>query len=136
MKYAVIDTNVLVSSQMTHHEDSATRRTLRLILNGDVTPVITPAILAEYQEVLSRPKLHIRQETAEMVITYFIKYGKTVTPVAYAKPLPDEKDRAFLEAALALFDEDAVLVTGNAKHFPPAPFIVTPAEFIARIADI
>ena len=47
MKYAVIDTNVLVSSQMTHHEDSATRRTLRLILNGDVTPVITPAILAE-----------------------------------------------------------------------------------------
>ena len=71
-----------------------------------------------------------------MVITHFIKYGKTVTPVAYAKPLPDEKDRAFLEAALALFDEDAVLVTGNAKHFPPAPFIVTPAEFIARIADI
>lgn len=95
MKYAVIDTNVLVSSQMTHHEDSATRRTLRLILNGDVTPVISPAILAEYHEVLSRPKLHIRQETAEMVIAHFIKYGKTVTPVAYAKPLPDEKDSPF-----------------------------------------
>ena len=133
MKYAVIDTNVLVSSQMTHHEDSATRRTLRLILNGSVTPVITPAILAEYQEVLSRPKLHIHQETAEMVITHFIKYGKTVTPVAYAKPLPDEKDRPFLEAALAMFDDDAVLVTGNAKHFPPAAFVVTPAEFVERV---
>ena len=71
-------------------------------LSSTAMCVITPAILAEYQEVLSRPKLHIRQETAEMVITHFIKYGKTVTPVAYAKPLPDEKDRAFLEAALAL----------------------------------
>ena len=135
MKYAVVDTNVLVSSQITHHEDSATRRTLRLILNGDVTPVITPAILSEYQEVLSRPKFHIRQEVAEMVIAHFIKYGKIVTPVAYAKPFPDEKDRAFFEAVLAMFDDDAVLVTGNAKHFPPAPFVVSPAEFIERMGS-
>ena len=130
MKYAVIDTNVLVSSQMTHHEDSATRRTLKLILEGVVTPVVSPVILAEYQEVLSRTKFHIPQEVAKMVIAHFRKYGKTVTPVAYAKPLPDEKDRAFLEAALALFDDGAVLVTGNKRHFPAAGFILTPTEFV------
>ena len=35
MKYAVIDTNVLVSSQMTHHEDSATRRTPFIVTPAD-----------------------------------------------------------------------------------------------------
>lgn len=133
MRYAVIDTNVLVSAQMTRHEDSATRRVVRFVFDGHVTPIVTHAILAEYREVLSRPKFHFRQDVADTLISHFRKYGRFVRPTPYAKPLPDEKDRAFLEAALALFDEGAMLVTGNAKHFPPAPFVVTPAEFVALL---
>lgn len=136
MRYAAIDTNVLVSSQMTRHEDSATRRVVKFVFDGYVTPIITDAILAEYQEVLSRSKFNFQQEVVDTIVSHFRKRGKYVEPTPYSKKLLDEKDRPFLEAALAMFDDDAVLVTGNAKHFPPAPFIVTPAEFIARIADI
>ena len=60
--------------------------------------------------------------------------GRTVTPIAYSQKLPDEKDRVFLEAALALFDDGAVLVTGNKRHFPAADFVLSPSEFIALIA--
>ena len=133
MRYAVIDTNVLVSAQMTRHEDSATRRVVKFVFDGYVTPIVTHAILAEYQEVLSRSKFHFRQEVADTIVSHFRKYGKHVEPTSYPQKLPDEKDRAFFEAALALFDEDAALVTGNAKHFPPAPFIMTPAEFVERL---
>lgn len=28
--------------------------------------------------------------------------------------------------------DNALLVTGNAKHFPQAPFIITPADFAAQ----
>ena len=133
MRYAVIDTNVLVSAQMTQYEDSATRRVVKFVFDGYVTPVVTPAILSEYQEVLSRPKFHFRQDVAETIVSHFRQYGKFAETTPYAKPIPDEKDRVFLEAALALFDDGAVLVTGNTKHFPPAPFVVTPTEFVASL---
>ena len=135
MRYAVIDTNVLVSAQMTRHDDSATRLVVRFIFDGHVTPIVTHTILAEYREVLSRPKFHFRQDVADTIISHFSKYGRLVEPTPYAKPLSDEKDRAFLEAALSLFDQGAMLVTGNAKHFPPAPFVVTPAAFIALLKN-
>lgn len=31
--------------------------------------------------------------------------------------------------------EDAYLVTGNIKHFPKKPFVVTPAEMLAIIEE-
>lgn len=134
MRYVVIDTNVLVSAQIAQHEDSATRQVVKFVFDGYVTPIVTHAILAEYQEVLSRPKFHFRQDVVNTVVSHFRKYGRFVEPTPYAKTLPDEKDRAFLEAALALFDDGAVLVTGNKRHFPAADFVLSPSEFITLIA--
>ena len=134
MRFAVIDTNVLVSAQMTQHEDSATRQVVKFIFDGYVTPIVTHAILAEYEEVLSRPKFHIRQDVVDTIVSHFHNYGRFVEPTPYARTLPDEKDRAFLEAALALFDDGVVLVTGNKRHFPAADFILSPSEFITLIA--
>ena len=134
MRYAVIDTNVLVSAQMTQHEDSATRQVVRLVFDGSVTPIVTHAILAEYQEVLSRPKFHFRQDVADTIVSHFREYGRFVEPTPCAMTLPDEKDRAFLEAALALLVEGAVLVTGNKRHFPASDFVLSPSEFAALIA--
>ncbi len=43
--------------------------------------------------------------------------------------LPDEKDRVFYEVTMKSNEErDSMLVTGNMKHFPIKPFIVTPKE--------
>jgi putative PIN family toxin of toxin-antitoxin system len=133
MRYAVIDTNVIIAAQLTRHDDSATRRIIKAVFAEIVTPIVTPAILAEYAEVMSRKKFKIAQEVVSSVLSYFGRYGHHVIPVAYSGGLIDEKDRPFLEAVLAMFDEDACLITGNAKHFPQAPFIVSPAEFVTMI---
>ena len=36
----------------------------------------------------------------------------------------------------ALSQEDSYLVTGNIKHFPKKPFIVTPTEMVAIISEM
>ncbi|MCQ2072302.1 MAG: PIN domain-containing protein [Bacteroidaceae bacterium] len=41
---------------------------------------------------------------------------------------PDPKDIVFYEVALS--KEGSFLVTGNIKHFPKDPIVVTPAEFL------
>ena len=45
-------------------------------------------------------------------------------------PLPDESDRKFYDTAKAVA---AILVTGNAKHYPPDdPLIMTPRDFYEK----
>ncbi|MCX4339092.1 MAG: hypothetical protein OSJ72_05555 [Lachnospiraceae bacterium] len=44
--------------------------------------------------------------------------------------LPDMKDLPFYEVVLEKRDDEAYLVTGNIKHFPHEPFIVTPRELL------
>jgi len=41
---------------------------------------------------------------------------------------PDPKDVVFYEVALS--KEGSYLVTGNIKHFPKSPIVVTPAELL------
>ncbi len=45
--------------------------------------------------------------------------------------LPDPKDRIFYEVVMEKRKtEEAYLVTGNIRHFPVKPFVVTPREMI------
>ena len=45
--------------------------------------------------------------------------------------LPDPKDLVFYEVVMEeRKEEDAYLVTGNIRHFPNKPFIVTPREML------
>ena len=45
--------------------------------------------------------------------------------------MPDEDDRVFYEVTLSM--EDSFLVTGNLKHYPSSPQVITPADFIKLI---
>ena len=42
-------------------------------------------------------------------------------------------DLVFYEVVMEKREDDAYLVTGNLRHFPPRNFIVTPAEMMALI---
>jgi len=42
--------------------------------------------------------------------------------------MPDEKKRVFYEVSLS--KEDSFLVTGNLKHFPNVPRVITAAEMM------
>jgi predicted nucleic acid-binding protein len=41
--------------------------------------------------------------------------------------MKDETDRKFYDTAKS---SSATLITGNMKHYPAEPFIMTPADFI------
>lgn len=128
--YAVIDTNVIVASLKTRHHDSATVRVMDAVYSGQVTPIVNDEILAEYREVLKRPRLKLDPAKCEYLIALIDDLAERVAPASSEMPMPDEDDRVFFEVALAgLGVADTRLVTGNIKHYPPIDFVVSPAEF-------
>ena len=133
MIYAVIDTNVLVSARITKNPSSATVKVLNNMFNGTIKPIFNDEIIAEYTDVLHRPKFRMRDEDINLIINYIKKYGINSDRVPFDGTMPDEKDRPFYEVSLSV--EDSFLVTGNLKHFPVTPKVVTPSQFIAIIEE-
>lgn len=131
MIYAVIDTNVLVSALITHNPEAATAKVVRLLLEQEFVPLYDADIIAEYEDVLHRAKFPILKETADALISFIIENGIESSRVVFAESMPDEDDRVFYEVSLS--QEDSFLVTGNLKHYPTSPRVITPADFINLI---
>ena len=130
MFYAVIDTNVIVSALITKRPDSPVLQVMQRIFSGRVCALVNEEILAEYKEVLSRPKFELQAETIETVIAELQKHCMNVDAPPSGVVLPDPKDVVFYNVVLAKRDKDARLVKGNIKHFPVCDFVVTPREFL------
>ncbi|HBA46783.1 MAG TPA: putative toxin-antitoxin system toxin component, PIN family [Lachnospiraceae bacterium] len=128
--YAVIDTNVLVSALLSSHDDAATVLVVGKLFSGDVIPLFSDEILKEYNEVLRRVRFHFSEETVRILIQTIEKFGERVVPSSSGELLPDMKDLPFYEVVVEKQKDDAYLVTGNRKHFPVKPFIVTAKEFL------
>ena len=126
----VLDTNVLASGFLSPRGNAA--RILRLIIQGDVSIVLNESILAEYYEVLKRPKFELDIEDVLIVSDYIRSVGINAPTLAISISLPDHDDEPFLEAALAT-QADA-LITGNIKHFPKKyckeQRVTTPRDFL------
>ena len=132
--FAVIDTNVIVASLLTRNHDSATARVMDAVYSGKVTPLVCDEMLAEYADVLYRPRLKLDAAKCEYILSLISDIGKRIDPTSSAVEMPDEDDRVFLEVAMAGQSEgDSRLVTGNLRHYPKADFIVTPADFCALL---
>ena len=58
------------------------------------------------------------------------KYGVLVEPSPTGVILPDIKDLPFYEVVMEKRSDNAYLVTGNQKHFPDEPFIITARQMI------
>ena len=131
--YAVIDTNVLVSALLSAKDDSATVQVLGKVLNGEIVPVYSNVITKEYRDVLARKKFGFSSEIINYLLSAIEKYGILVDPSSSGVVLPDMKDVPFYEVVLEKRKDGAYLVTGNIKHFPKEPFIVTPRELLEII---
>ena len=131
MIYAVIDTNVLVSALITHNSEAATAKVVRLLLNQMFIPMYDADIIEEYDDVLHRSKFPILPEVADALISYIVEHGVEASRVNYEEAMPDEDDRVFYEVSLS--QEDSFLVTGNLKHYPTSPRVITPVAFIDLI---
>lgn len=132
--YAVIDTNVLVSALLKW--DSIPGQVVQQTYAHEIIPVFNDSILQEYKEVLSREKFHFPKETVEFLLSRLKTIGENMTTVeSLVGNFPDPKDVVFFEVTMEKNKtDDAFLVTGNLKHFPKHPKVVTPAEML-RILD-
>lgn len=125
---AVIDTNVIVSAYITKNLESATSKVWEAVLQCKLTPIYNDEILSEYSEVLHREKFGIPEHLVKWALDKIVTNGVRGERIMSDEFFPDPKDMVFYEVALS--KEDAYLVTGNTKHFPKKPIVVTPAEML------
>ncbi len=128
--YAVIDTNVLVSAMLKFQ--SVPGQIANEALLGNLIPLLCDEIVAEYREVLARPKFKFDQKVVDVLIDGIIDRGIFVDAVPVEEIIPDPKDIVFYEVVMEGRREhdETYLVTGNIKHFPVKSFVVTPKEML------
>ncbi len=130
--YAVFDTNVLVSSLLTKRVDSPTLQLLHLVFDGQIVLLYNDDIICEYEDVLHRGHFAFPTERVQELID-LVKTGLHIDPTASGEIFPDKDDQVFYEVALS--KEDGYVVTGNTKHFPKSPIVVTPAEMMQIVQE-
>lgn len=127
--YAVIDTNVLVSAMI--RWNSVPGSVVELAFSGTIVPLLNEQIIKEYREVLKRPKFHLTNEIINSVVDEIERLGIYVDADELDLALPDPKDRMFYAIVMEKRkSENAYLVTGNIKHFPIKPYVVTPRQMM------
>ncbi|RPJ19896.1 MAG: putative toxin-antitoxin system toxin component, PIN family [Chloroflexi bacterium] len=133
MLLVVLDTNVLVSGLLT--QKSWPAKILDLIMGDHIQVAYDDRILGEYEEVVSRPELHIPPPRMLAVIDHIELAGKFVE----CEPLPtegyvDPDDIMFAEVFITS-NADA-LITGNLRHYKPLlkqdALVLSPAQFMER----
>ena len=121
----VIDTNILVSALWS--KNGAPARIISMVINGTLVPCYDYRILSEYREVLRRPKFGFSDGEINSLLDWFETSGRSVVADPIEDHFIDEADRKFYEVAKFC---QAKLITGNMKHFPEDPLVVTVSEFL------
>jgi uncharacterized protein len=130
---AVVDTNVLVSGLLSPLGNEAL--IILAIHQGRLRPCFTEAIVAEYTEVLARPKFSFPPDEVAALIAMFRRTREVFDSEAAPVASPDPGDTKFLQCAHTAQAE--FIVTGNKRHFPNTPYgathVVNAGELVARI---
>jgi uncharacterized protein len=136
MQKVVIDTNVFVSALLS--ADGASRGILRLALSGEIKPIFSNALFAEYEALLGRSPLWVScvlsQSEREDLLDALIAVSDWVAIHFLWRPnLGDEADNHVLELAVA--GGAPYIITANVRDFKraellfPTVKILTPAAF-------
>jgi putative PIN family toxin of toxin-antitoxin system len=127
----VLDTNIVVSGLL--HSQGNPAQVLTLALAGAVQVCHDERILAEYAEVLARPRFKFDPKRVREVLTKLETDGVAIDASEQADlDLPDADDEPFLAVALAASVD--FLVTGNLADYPPGKrrgcAVISPAELM------
>ena len=132
--FAVIDTNVLVSALI--KKESNPGKIVQNTLAGNIKPLYSKEIIAEYKEVLHRKKFKFSNAVINSVIQNIIKNGKELSGIATEEKPTDPDDVIFYEVTMdSRQTDETFLVTGNIKDFPIKPFVVQPEEMMRIIEE-
>jgi len=125
----VLDTNILVSAALKPGSDLA--RIVEQVLLRQTPIHVCPSIVAEYHEVLNRPRFRPKGLPPAWFPRLLQVAFHEPEPVPWPLPGPDPDDLVFLALAKAT---GAVLVAGNGAHFPlevrDSVSVLTPTEYL------
>ena len=132
--YAVIDTNVIVSSML--KGTSIPGIIVSKALDGPIIPLLNDEILEEYREVLSRNKFGLDENAVNDLIDSLKKRAIYLDRTESEEAFDDPDDVVFYEIVMtARTATEAYLITGNKKHYPVKSFVVTPWEMLDIIGE-
>jgi putative PIN family toxin of toxin-antitoxin system len=133
---AVIDTNVVVSGLLAEQPASPTAAVLDGMLRAQFTYLLSLELLAEYREVLLRPRIRRRHGLGavaiEALLTELALNGSVRDPPPMTVTVPDPGDRHLW--ALLESDAAAVLVTGDEallRRAPEPARVLSPRRFLS-----
>lgn len=108
---AVIDTNVLISAFVVYGKP---RKILDRVFAGKVRLLTSPAILAEFEEVISRNKFGFTRPQVQRIVSLIIRAAEMIEPktkIVFVAEDPD--DDKVLECAV---DGNAEYIITGDKH--------------------
>jgi putative PIN family toxin of toxin-antitoxin system len=130
---AVLDTNVVVSAHL--KERGLEALILELALSGRFDLVASPALLAEYEEVLRRPRFSFNPDAVSHSIEAIRDRALIVSPRRRLSVTRDPDDNMVLECASS--GRADYVVTGNTRDFPQqfrGIYVVPPRHFVLVLA--
>lgn len=134
---AVLDVNVLVSAMISH--PGVPSRIVSHWRDGAFELVVSPALLAELDRVLSEPRIAERVDMAFVAVlrAELVHDGLVVQDPSAEREVPRDPDDDYL-VALAREGRAHAIVTGDAHLLeadlrPPA---VRPRDFLARLDQL
>jgi putative PIN family toxin of toxin-antitoxin system len=148
-RQVVIDTNVLVSGLLTHDPLSPLASIVDGMLSGRIRFLLSSRLLAEYREVLLRPRVQRRHGLTVTEVDELLTEVAVVA--AWREPPATAGDANYLRADAAAPDpgddhlwellrlaDDAILVTGDAllvERPPEFASVMTPRAFVALLSE-
>lgn len=133
----VVDTNVVAAGLITRSADSPVAAVLDAMLAGTLLYLLSPPLLAEYQAVLSRPKLSalhgLSQREIEQVLVELTGNAMWRDP-RNGPPAPDRGDDHLW--ALLRAQPGSTLITGDRlliEQPPEAASVITPRGWLEQL---
>ena len=130
--YAVIDTNVVVSSML--KKESVPWLIMNMVDENTIIPLLNQDILNEYIEVITRNKFNFSEASINEIVNRIKEKAIFIKKEQTLEDFIDKDDIVFFEIVMsARSTMDAYLITGNMKHYPIRSYIVTPAQMLEII---
>ena len=106
---------------------------MKLFFDKRINILYSDEILEEYKDVLERKEFKFKKSDIGTLINLIKNRGIRITPAKLSEELKDNKDLPFYEIVMDTRNIDSKLITGNLKHFPKKPYIITPKQFVSTI---
>jgi predicted nucleic acid-binding protein len=99
-------------------------------VSRQLVPCYDGRILSEYRQVLVRPRFRLDPARVRHILDAIMDHGMAFSGKPLSILLPDPDDACFAEISEAA---NAILVTGNLRHYPDFPRALSVQDFLSQM---